>query len=662
MNVVEFLNDKKTFNKVIEILNQYGNISNIKNDFIAGGSVSNIIFHLLHGGKLTINDIDVYKKIETKKENIFGEVIEVSKSWYPSVYINEEGLEVLDDSYGRTYVSETGSRMQIVRHSRKGIFNNIDYLFHEGYYKSKNKVKKSKESVILEGFDLNCCKAGIDLVNQEIIYTPEFVEFLETKQMKVINPCAPFQTTIRIYKKLKDLDGITCDIKNEMLFLTVASKNIHGSQITKIIGPETKEKYDKVKPFVEQYFKLRKPDNINEVRTLGLNEKHFVNDKLNRDAKIWVYDPVLDFDLIEAVHNINTLKKTWELLYRTKDNFEQDKINMIFYKNIFLGDMKEDVWVRDVWEEGSNKTTKQPYYCSERFTYQMVLTKKGYYKSDFNINQVDYVDKFVKNNRGISFILNFCDTISNQYDIIKFIESIVEKEGEWVIAVLEDLDSNQRQKIESNGKITKELLLDILKFEKEVNSKEFINKLDITNFRFNSCVKELVTPIELKTESKKNGFRYSHMDFSENKRQSGIRVFQINYKGFKAMVEIKSPDTERYCHTLRKVCKIVEVHQLNNIDFGDSEEFGWTKNLVDKDSEEKCMVFYKDGYNHISEETELKEIVYRMYHNGIQSARTNFLDINFQITIKRIVRNLIEFLNKNHLPRNYHINLAKKEK
>jgi hypothetical protein len=130
MNVVEFLNDKKTFNKVIGILNQYGNISNIKNDFIAGGSVSNIIFHLLHGGKLTINDIDVYKKIETKKENIFGEVIEVievSKSWYPSVYINEEGLEVLDDSYGRTYVSETGSRMQIVRHSRKGIFNNIDY-------------------------------------------------------------------------------------------------------------------------------------------------------------------------------------------------------------------------------------------------------------------------------------------------------------------------------------------------------------------------------------------------------------------------------------------------------------------------------------------------------------------------------------------------------
>jgi hypothetical protein len=74
------------------------------------------------------------------------------------------------------------------------------------------------------------------------------------------------------------------------------------------------------------------------------------------------------------------------------------------------------------------------------------------------------------------------------------------------------------------------------------------------------------------------------------------------------------------------------------------------------------MVFYKDGYNHISEETELKDIVYRMYHNGIQSARTNFLDINFQITIKRIVRNLIEFLNKNHLPKNYHINLAEKEK
>jgi hypothetical protein len=220
-NIKNFLNSEQTFYKVLDILNTQGDISKTKDGFIAGGSVANTLFYLLHGGKLVINDIDVYRRVPIPKYDENNQVSQVKNLWYPTTYTNQEGLEILDDNYGRVFVSETGARMRINKHSRDGIFNNIEYIYEDGYTNHKI-VPKSKELVIIEGFDLNNCKAGLDMVNSKIIYTPEFVEFLQTKQMKVVNPCAPIQTTIRIYKKMKEL-GVYCDLEHEIRFLTVAS-------------------------------------------------------------------------------------------------------------------------------------------------------------------------------------------------------------------------------------------------------------------------------------------------------------------------------------------------------------------------------------------------------------------------------------------------------
>jgi hypothetical protein len=94
------------------------------------------------------------------------------------------------------------------------------------------------------------------LLNKKIVYTPEFVDYLETKQLKVSNPCSPIQTSIRLFKKISDLNCY-CDIKHEMRFLTVASKRFNNRNITKIVGPETKAKYDKFKNKIQDYFILR---------------------------------------------------------------------------------------------------------------------------------------------------------------------------------------------------------------------------------------------------------------------------------------------------------------------------------------------------------------------------------------------------------------------
>ena len=147
MNIETFLKSKETYQKVLDTLRTYANIEDESKGFIAGGSVSNILFSLIHGGNAVVNDIDVYWQV---KEDVKLK----EEQWYPAVYVNEDGLEMVDDAYGRVFVSDSGSRMRVVKHSRKGIFNNIEYLYEERKRYGVD-IIKPKNLVILEGFDLN---------------------------------------------------------------------------------------------------------------------------------------------------------------------------------------------------------------------------------------------------------------------------------------------------------------------------------------------------------------------------------------------------------------------------------------------------------------------------------------------------------------------------
>lgn len=655
-NIKNFLNSEQTFYKVLDILNTQGDISKTKDGFIAGGSVANTLFYLLHGGKLVINDIDVYRRVPIPKYDENNQVSQVKNLWYPTTYTNQEGLEILDDNYGRVFVSETGARMRINKHSRDGIFNNIEYIYEDGYTNHKI-VPKSKELVIIEGFDLNNCKAGLDMVNSKIIYTPEFVEFLQTKQMKVVNPCAPIQTTIRIYKKMKEL-GVYCDLEHEIRFLTVASKHLHSGQMTKVVGPETKQKYDKIKDFVEQYFVLREPKNSDEI-PYNLKDIYYKDNVRNPEVQIWVYDAVMNFDVIENVGSINNFKRVWELLYTFKKKSEQDKINKIFYKNIFLGDMTEDQWTRREYllnekNQYDDKYIDLPYYNSNRFTYMMVLTKKNYYKCDFDIKHVDFIDKFTTEHYGIQSLLKNCETIREQYNIVKFIKSLASKEGEWVIGSLENINWSKYKEI-WDGKLTKDFILKIVEDEKMAGSVELVEKFNLSNFRNKSCVKELNTTIDLRQEGKKMGHCVG--GYSNSIKSGDSRIFHIDCDGIGSTVEIGTPRTKIY-HKNKDGQTVyeeaIEFYQPES--WANKPSKGWHSDKINEGNVNKCIAVFADGTTDVIRTSDLKYHVRQ--HNGRYPEKGNLVPTELN---KKIVEELVEYLNTHHLPNNIKIIFAKKE-
>lgn len=652
-NIKDFLNSEQTFFKVLEILDSRGDMSKVGQDFVAGGSVANTLFYLIHGGKLVINDIDVYKQVPIPKYDENGQVSQVKNPWYPTTYTNEEGLEILDDHYGRVFVSETGTRMRVSKHSRDGIFNNIEYIYEDG--RSKLKIK-SKELVIIEGFDLNNCKAGLDMVNSKIIYTPEFVEFLETKQMKVINPCAPLQTTIRIYKKMKELD-VYCDVEHEIRFLTIASKHLNNTQITKVIGPETKQKYDKIKDFVEQYFVLREPKNSEEI-PYNLREIYYKDNVRNPKVQIWLYDAVMDFDIIENVGSINNLKRVWELLYTFKKKSEQDKINKIFYKNVFLGNMEEDQWSYKKLEDSSY--VEVPYYNSNRFTHMMILTKKNYHKCDFDIKHVDVIDKFTKEHYGVQYILKDCETIREQYNMVKFIKSLANKEGEWVIGSLENIDW-YKYKNESfqPTKISKEFILKVIEDDKIAGSVELVKKVNLSKFNHKGCVKELNTTIELRQEGKRMGHCVG--GYSNSIKSGESHIFHINCDGIGSTVEIGTPKKSFYRRNTDGRPKQMPIYE-EAVEFYQPESWvnkpleGWDASKINEGNVNKCIAVFADGTTETINVADLKFWVKQ--HHGRYPEKGN---LKPTATNEGVVKKLVEYLNNNCLPNNIKVNFAKKE-
>jgi hypothetical protein len=611
----QFLDSKETYYKVLEILKRYVNIDKINNeDFIAGGSVSNILTSMVHGGQPVINDIDVYHRVEEEKKSNINGVKSIKDNWYPTTFITESGLQIVDDHYGRIFITETGSMMRVVNHSRNGLINNINYIYKKG------NGDKNEKYVVIDGFDLNCCKAGLDLESEKIIYTPEFVDFLKTKQIRVINPCSPIQSSIRLFKKIKELNAY-CDIKHEMRFLTAAAKNLNNRTINKIIGPETKIKYDKFKNEIEKYFILRplKPSDLQYHNDVEIKEN------------LWSYDPVLNFDIFESVDNMSKLKKIWDLMYNYRNKSEQNKINKIFYKNVFLDKKSvEDVWERVVRnDDDKNKSEIKPTYNSYRFTFEMLMSKKDYYKCNFNVKHVDYVDEFCHEHGRLRNFLKHTNTLEETYQIIKFIKNLTNKEGQWFIGSLETLNWSEYKDLIGNT-ITNDVILEIFKKEKETNTKELVDKIDLKDFKWAKNVKELTTVIDLKSEGQMMGHCVG--GYGKKVKNGYSRIFHIQTENSGSTLEVYLPITKKI-NKENTTINIKEVYEPTSF-------------------EEKCIVIYED--NTLDKIYKESLIFRKAQHSGNYPTKGNQKPIDEN---DKIAEELINFLNKNHLPNNYKIKI-----
>jgi hypothetical protein len=89
----------------------------------------------------------------------------------------------------------TTSRRHLVTTFRDELFNYVVY----------NHSVTPTHMDILKYFDINCTQVGIDLYTKEIVYTTDFLNFFDSKQIEIIDFYLPYHTISRYFKKRDEL-------------------------------------------------------------------------------------------------------------------------------------------------------------------------------------------------------------------------------------------------------------------------------------------------------------------------------------------------------------------------------------------------------------------------------------------------------------------------
>lgn len=516
-------------NIVEVVLNKLSKLGNLPNDgFLCGGAVANMLLSLKWGEDYPINDLDIF--VETKNYKHSRTPLRTDS------LVIEGGYNHLNLSYNH------GNNYRIVSSERDGLIN-IVKVYRENRDKSKNYM------YILKGFDLNCTQVGIDLKTGDLLYTSEFEQFLNDKQLKVSVPYTPSHTVIRLFKKIDELNCY-CDVESQMKLLSqpfinpqmVKYDNSYTGIFAMFFGIKYKEMYDKYKDKVEPYFKL----------------VSFFEYKKTMWEKRWEMNNTEDAKTRKKNHVLNWLDPNRNpsqsnLEYWTKFNGKMWGLLPVKYTEsdvelfTIMGHRFTPLILKNVWDMlygGLKKSTIKK--IKTLFKYEDVkdlcIVNNKFYDCDFSEKQVKELNDYISSNKEFSLIcykyrLNFQDSFNLKNEVIKFLNV----EGIWFSNMVHNLILNNGN---SMVKPNTENIKDLFEKEKKRLTKPLIEGVDLSGMKLPKCVdvKELVSEYDLSYAGKKlsNCINNPSQNYREKIIKNQVKIFLITTPNSMSALEINS--------------------------------------------------------------------------------------------------------------------------
>lgn len=275
-----------------------------KKGFITGGSISNLVWEEVSGNKAIINDIDVFL-LDSIAENF-----EADKKKYLYSSAKEEDVWY-EDYNGINFMTNTKDFYSIIESSNDGIFNYVKY-----------KSNTKDPMVIINSFDINSVCVGYSIDLDKVFYTDDFVDFLKTQELKVINLKTPCHTAIRIIKKSRELN---CKL-DDFEFKVIQHSIIRGSSM----------KNYKVR-FQERYFELFKT-HMDKLSEFFYIEKDLLcMQQLKHqgiDSNLWRL--LSNKDLVFSDKNLYTITNPNEFLFYIRNVYNDTDLRLIWEKVHYL--------------------------------------------------------------------------------------------------------------------------------------------------------------------------------------------------------------------------------------------------------------------------------------------------------------------------------------
>jgi hypothetical protein len=565
MTVKDFLENPITAQIVKSSLGQ--KVTLPSEGFVAGGSVANMLLSLYHKGTpwlFQINDIDIFQPIDsTEYESGYAYDGEGENMLVGNINL---GMSIqMDEGYGHVFVERDGTYYKVLDTERDGLFNYVKCFVNHGnshggqirytpeppqedperpmFPVSQNLTNMPNidpdNDIILRGFDLNCCQAGIDLKNGKLHYTESFEKFLKSKQVLVDIPYTPFHTAIRLVKKMSMYgDFCYCDMDYEMRYLKQA---LRSDESCRFFGKETYDKFVDNKE-CHEYFKVTMVDVKN--MPYDYRKKYFPNYNPNKNTgnglfgydddpnvegrELWTYQFKKEYkDIPYEFNYMWELKKIWDYKYRFMKKSHQNKIDLVMNFN------KEESKPKAGKIQNLFYTLQHQGGPEYSFPFQCLVANDKYYDCDFTMEHLKEINDFVREHRMLSGMLSRTNNIQEQYNNVKMLKALSNKEGQWIIGTLETLG---REESIQGREITKEWVQSLIEKEKLRMSKPLVEAYNLDNFKYSKYVTELTTPLQLKREGDMMGHCVGGYSYSIEKGES--RIFHIEVDGIGSTLEI----------------------------------------------------------------------------------------------------------------------------
>ena len=516
------LKDKNIVSKILTELSDLCAIPD--NGFLAGGAVANTLLSMKYGKPYPINDLDIF--IESENETDPFDILPGGQMGRTPT--RTQTLVIQSGYYEGELSYDHGSNYRILEVDRDGLLNWITIS------RVSNRDNIRNYLYILNGFDFNCCQVGIDLKTNELYYTDEFEEFLNTKQLDVTAIYTPAHTAIRLFKKKKELDCY-CDVERCMELLSQPLIRETRLRLNPThFGTYFSHKYRDM--FVEHYRELKeyfkmvrffddKKDmwglSNNVIETpVSLDEQHVTNwlnpeNSIPRDILekwssyndiMWTLSPkkydTPNVKITEILSSVAYNPLTFIGSYKLVNGKLKKKI--INKCNIVL---KKGNWTKLL-------TLLNPYYCD----------------CDFSEEHINVIELFVgRYPHVLGNITKYKLNLQETLELTKIINKVISVEGEWVeVKIREILDKGNTSIKPTYESITNTLktyksemdkpLVDEIKFLKEIKLPKGVS------------IKELVSEIEIHWAGNKlkNCINNPDQGYIEKIKSDGVKVIVIS--------------------------------------------------------------------------------------------------------------------------------------
>jgi hypothetical protein len=290
--------------------------------YLAGQSVASAFFELSNSNLNPVyNDVDIFHDFPAEF---------FDKKYFEDTrrkrFINNKKI-VQKHIFEERSHGDKDYKEQNIRNENQFSISNSKRIDLFNFIKMEKNTDELKIESLIETFDMNCTKIGIDLKTKRLYISRDFIDFMKFKKLLITDYGLPYHNVLRYFKKLNDLE-IRSSFDEKVLEI-----NNYAISIDNLIHQKKEMEYPKMKLYVKQPpafgLKYKEMFNCNE----KIKDHYYIcNDMSYNEANLFKLIPkkpikILDDDKFYnnisnemKMYNKNVFKEI-RLLKYLKDSF-----------------------------------------------------------------------------------------------------------------------------------------------------------------------------------------------------------------------------------------------------------------------------------------------------------------------------------------------------